>query len=642
LSPPSISEPNQRSQAIDDFLSRFPSDEAEAAAEELRLEEVAELADRRNQHLECGLAGRKPRRRKPGRDASAANRDHHQSRLLDPRGSGAMTKITILNPRGPIVGGVAPSGLTLEPFVTVTGGMASVLPWPKEPPAHSLGAAAANDTAPADFASWSQADRDDWFAEKAKAYRERKQAEAEAEAKKQGEEDEEDAEAEPAPAGTQRKLPIEDFVAFSPDRTYIYRPDGASWTIAAVNARVARVRVPNRKKPIAASTWLDNNNAVEQRTWAPGEPQVIEGRLFLEGVIVVKKSARVFNLYKPPAIVRVTADDDVSFWQSHLYELWPDQAEHIEKWFAHRVQHPGEKVNHALLLTGPQGIGKDAVIEPLARAVGPWNVAEIAPPAVLGSFNEFVRSTVLRISEIKDLGDVDRFAFYEATKTLICAPPATLRCNPKHIKPYYVMNVTGVIMTSNYKVSGLYLPADDRRHLVAWSIKVAKDYDAVYWAEYWKRLNSGGAEAVAQHLRTMDLSEFDPKAPPPKTQAFWEIVDSLRTAEQSDMGDMVESLKKPAILAVAAIVEEAKRENRFHFAEFLEDSKNRRKVSIDLEEVGYQRLNNPRDDRGRWSFPRGWTVGRWNLPSGWRGNVYRRKDLTDREGFETVKKAGGG
>jgi hypothetical protein len=46
LSPPIISESESRSQAVDDFLSLFPSDEAEAAAEELRLEEVVELADR--------------------------------------------------------------------------------------------------------------------------------------------------------------------------------------------------------------------------------------------------------------------------------------------------------------------------------------------------------------------------------------------------------------------------------------------------------------------------------------------------------------------------------------------------------------------------------------------------------------------
>jgi hypothetical protein len=308
-----------------------------------------------------------------------------------------------------------------------------------------------------------------------------------------------------------KPLPLSDFIAFSPDHSYIYRPDGEVWSATAVNARVLPITRPPRR-PLAASTWLDRNDAVEERTWAPGEPQIIENRLVADGGFFAKKGARVFNLYRAPAIIHVI-NDDVSFWQSHLQQLWPEEADHIERWFAHRVQRPGEKVNHCLLLTGEQGIGKDAIIEPLKRAIGAWNFAEISPQALLGSFNEFVRSVVLRISEIKDLGEINRFSFYEATKTLMASPPDTLRCNPKYVKPYHVMNVTGVIMTSNYKVSGLYLPADDRRHLVAWSPTERKDFDAAYWTNYWRWLESGGAAAVAEHLRNLDLNGFNPKSP---------------------------------------------------------------------------------------------------------------------------------
>jgi hypothetical protein len=446
--------------------------------------------------------------------------------------------------------------------------------------------------------------------------------------------DDEGDEAVSAPRGASKaeRLPIKDFTAFSPDHSYIYKPDGEVWSAAAVNARVLKIEVSTRtgKKKLSASTWLDRNDAVEQRTWAPGHPQIIEDKLILAGGFFAKKGARVFNLYKPPMIIH-PINDDISFWQSHLYELWPDQAEHIEKWFAHRVQRPGEKINHGLLLTGDQGIGKDAVIEPLKRAVGVWNVKEISPQAILGNFNEYLQSVVLRISEIKDLGDIDRFTFYEATKTLMVAPPDTLRCNPKYVRPFSVLNVTGPIMTSNYKVSGLYLPADDRRHLVAWSTKKRIDYDAAYWAKYWGRLDASGDAAVAKHLRELDLSDFNPKAPPEQTQAFWEIVDSLRTAEGGDMANVLDALGNPEILTLPNIVAKAKYLTFSHFAEFLEDPKNRRKTSMELEDNGYLRLNNPHDQRGRWSFHGGHRI-----------NVYRRKDISDREGFDAVKKAGGG
>jgi hypothetical protein len=365
-------------------------------------------------------------------------------------------------------------------------------------------------------------------------------------------EDEEPAVAAPRGASRAERLPLKDFTAFSPDHSYIYKPDGASWSATAVNARVLKIEVDTRKgkKKISASTWLDRNDAVEQRTWSPGHPQIIEGMLFDQGGVIHKPGARVFNTYRPPLIARVT-DDDISPWHSHLYELWPDDARHIELFFAHRAQRPGDKINHALLLAGAPGIGKDAMIEPLKRAVGPWNFREIHPTALLGQFTDFLEAVVLRISEIKDLGDVSRFEFYEATKTLLAAPPDTLRVNKKHIAAYYVMNVLAAIMTSNYKASGLYLPADDRRHFVAWSNVPEGTYSSDYWTKYFAWLDDYGAAAVAQHLRTLDLSEFKPKAPPPKTPAFWEIVASLRTVEQDDMADVIESLEKPAILTVA-------------------------------------------------------------------------------------------
>jgi hypothetical protein len=268
-----------------------------------------------------------------------------------------------------------------------------------------------------------------------------------------------------ADASRERPLPISDFIAYSPDHTYIHRATGAEWTSTAVNARVMPVKTGVDKKPLAANVWLDRNDAVEQRTWAPGEPRIIKNKLVADGGFFPEQNARVFNLYKPPFVIGAKSRE-IKPWRDRLYALWPEQANHIECWLAHRAQRPGDKINHALVLGGKPGIGKDALLAPLKTAVGPWNFTEISPQAVLGTFNEFARSVVLRISEAKDLGDIDRFAFYEATKTLMAAPPDSLRINPKYMKPYYAMNVTGIIVTTNHKVGGLFLPPDDRRHFV--------------------------------------------------------------------------------------------------------------------------------------------------------------------------------
>src|ERR1700730_7177230 len=82
----------------------------------------------------------------------------------------------------------------------------------------------------------------------------------------------------------------------------------------------------------------------------------------------------------------------------------------------------------------------DARLEPVKYAVGPWNFCEVAPRTLLGRFNTFLKSVVLRISEARDLGDVDRFAFYDRMKTCTAAPPDVLRVDEKHLREYSVLN----------------------------------------------------------------------------------------------------------------------------------------------------------------------------------------------------------
>ena len=60
------------------------------------------------------------------------------------------------------------------------------------------------------------------------------------------------------------------------------------------------------------------------------------------------------------------------------------------RWLAHRVQRPEEKINHALVLGGSQGIGKDTALEPVKHAIGPWNFFEVSPQQMLGRFNGFL------------------------------------------------------------------------------------------------------------------------------------------------------------------------------------------------------------------------------------------------------------
>src|SRR5262249_35546856 len=149
--------------------------------------------------------------------------------------------------------------------------------------------------------------------------------------------------------------------------------------------------------------------------------------------------------YSPPIIKPGNPQNSIR-WRKHIGSIYgKEQGTHIVYWLAHRVQHPHEKINHALLLGGAQGIGKDTLLEPVKHAIGAWNFKEISPSALLGRFNPFVKSVILRVSEARDLGDISRYDFYDRMKIYTASPPDVITCDQKNLQEHPVPNVCGVI-----------------------------------------------------------------------------------------------------------------------------------------------------------------------------------------------------
>jgi hypothetical protein len=337
--------------------------------------------------------------------------------------------------------------------------------------------------------------------------------------------------------GVAADLELSDFYGYMLEHKYIFTPTGENWPASSVDARLPFVGA------VKASAWIDQNRAVEQMTWAPGLPAVIEGRLIASGGWLERKGCRVFNLYRPPLVKPLAGNADR--WLHHIGRLHGEDAPHIVRWCAHRVQKPAIKINHALVLGGRQGVGKDSLLEPVKHAIGAWNFAEVSPKQVLGRFNGFLKSVILRVSEARDLGEFDRFAFYDHMKCITAAPPDVLRIDEKHRQEYSIPNVCGVIVTTNHKSDGIFLPADDRRHFVAWSNLDKSDFTPAYWNELWHWYGRGGLDIVAHYLKNLDLSAFDPKAPPRQTDAFFEIVNASRTPEDAELADTLDLIAWP-------------------------------------------------------------------------------------------------
>jgi len=389
---------------------------------------------------------------------------------------------------------------------------------------------------------------------------------------------------------------LEDFVAYMPTSNFIFKPTREMWPASSVNGRVPPVSV-DQKKPVPAATWIKKHAPVEQMTWSPGEPMLIKDRLIADGGWFERKGCTVFNLYRPPTIVRGRANE-AGPWLDHIRKIYPNDADHLVKWLAHRVQRPQEKINHAIVLGGAQGIGKDTLLEPAKHAIGPWNFSEVSPQQMLGRFNGFVKSVILRVSEARDLGDMDRFAFYDHLKAYTAAPPDVLRCDEKNLREHSVLNCCGVIITTNHKVDGIYLPADDRRHFVAWSDMSKSDFDEDYWIKLWQWYAGGGNRHVAAYLAGLDISAFDAKAPPPKTEAFWAIVDANRAPEDGELADAMDTLGWPDIVTISQVSEYS----GGTFSEWLRDRKNARRIPHRFEACGYVAVRNDSAKDGQWKI----------------------------------------
>jgi hypothetical protein len=430
---------------------------------------------------------------------------------------------------------------------------------------------------------------------------------------------------------------LSDFYAYMPMHSYIFAPARETWPASSVNARVPPVALTDahgnpvlddgKQVYVSASKWLDEHRPVEQMTWAPGLPMIVADRLINNGGWIERQEVSCFNLYKPPDLKLGNANS-AGPWLEHVENIYGEQAQHIITWNAHRVQRPQEKINHALVLGGLQGIGKDTLLEPVKRAVGPWNFSEVTPQHLLGRFNGFVRSTILRISEARDLGDVNRYAFYDHMKAYTAAPPDVLRVDEKNLREYSVLNCCGVIITTNHKADGIYLPADDRRHYVAWSDLRKENFADDYWTTLWGWYQNGGYGHVAAYLMSLDISKFDPKAPPPKTAAFWDIVDANQAPEDAELADVLDELRKlgEKTPPQAVTLQQVQNAATGDFETWIRDRRNRRQIPYRFEKCGYVPVRNDAADDGLWKIGKRRQV------------VYAHATLTLRDRLAAAKK----
>lgn len=305
---------------------------------------------------------------------------------------------------------------------------------------------------------------------------------------------------------------------------------GAMISARAFNAANTSIAEFGRTGINSAEATFQNTTGAKKAkiaTFRPGQPAL------LWDTNQAGHRVRAVNLWRAPSLATVESVTiaDVALWLAHVEEIFgPDgdpAREHFLNWCAYLFQQPGRKINHALVLLGEQGVGKDTVFAPIFAALGgPPNVTTIKTENLVGQWTNYLLSQVVVVQEMMNF---TRRELYNKLKDMTAAPPLWLEVNKKNQNQFTVPNIQNwVIFTNND--DAIALDADDRRFWVHRSyLEVPKD-EAYYDALYTWFAQPESAAKVAAWLKQRDIATFNPSARPPHSQAKADMIESAMPA----------------------------------------------------------------------------------------------------------------
>lgn len=190
----------------------------------------------------------------------------------------------------------------------------------------------------------------------------------------------------------------------------------------------------------------------------------------------------------------------------------------VLKWIAYPLQHPGAKMQTAILMFGEkQGTGKSLFWEGVVKAIYGEYGTTAGQHQLDSQFTEW-RSRKIFVLFEEVLSRSDRYNHLGTIKHMITG--RTQRINPKGLPEREEANHLNSVFLSN-EPQPIPLELEDRRFLVVESRNVLGiDHQAAVKAE----LANGGIEAFYKFLLAYPLGDFDPHTKPLMTRSKEKII----------------------------------------------------------------------------------------------------------------------
>ena len=223
------------------------------------------------------------------------------------------------------------------------------------------------------------------------------------------------------------------------------------------------------------------------------------------------------NSYIPSELV--PEPGDTSLWDKLLDHYFNDNTkykEHFLDWLAYQLQHPGEKIRHALILVSTQfQVGKGSIWRAIKLMFGSHNAREIDVGQALDKSKGYLtNSQVVLIDEMQSAGKFDeKTALLNNLKRIITEEHISSRA--LYIDYKIVKSCTNYLLFTNHK-DALSLPPNEVRYWVY--ISEQSRLNDKFYADYHTWLDNGGAKAILDSLLDREISEdFKPKGVAPDT-----------------------------------------------------------------------------------------------------------------------------
>jgi len=276
-------------------------------------------------------------------------------------------------------------------------------------------------------------------------------------------------------------------------------------------------------KKMTAMSYFNNNPNKQM-----AESEIYRPDLFEEGKILVKNkkdNLYYINSYKPGEYppIKPNKIGDLKLWNEMLEFLVEKEVEreYLLDWLAFMIQHPWVKIQSIiLLLTKHQRMGKGSIFDVMTDILGKSNAEPTDVNGIMDKGITFAEKQFILVDEVKSKGNhAETKLISNAIKKL--ATEQRLSQRRLYADAKVIETHTNYMLNTN-NLDAVNLDKEDDRFFIISNYKVRKPQK--FYDDFHAWRIEIGSSYVHYLLKHRNLSNFNHKAPPPRTQAKADMI----------------------------------------------------------------------------------------------------------------------